>query len=288
MTDYLAQVQAGIDYVEARLDRRIALADVARAGGMSQWHFQRIFRSLTGETLKTYIRARRLSTAQEQLRTTDLRILDIALEAGFASQEAFARAFKQAFGSTPRVFRREGCGGRFPKKLQIDEAYLRHLQANVSLAPTIGRQPARWVVGLGTRFYGVDSDKNNLGATLPALWGAFLPRLGEVRGGRAGVCFGVVIPTATDRLDYVAGIEVPGPGAAPPGMVAVRVPEATWASFTHAGPAQQVDRTVSYAYGTWLPRSGRRHTGGPDLEVYGASYHPTSPDSRLDYAVPVG
>lgn len=44
---------------------------------------------------------------------------------------------------------------------------------------------------------------------------------------------------------------------------------------------------VSYVYSTWLAQSGRRHTYGPDLEIYGAEYHPTSEDSVFHYAVPV-
>lgn len=287
MSFYLDRIQDGVDYVESRLDRPVRLADVARAAGMSQWHFQRLFRSMTGETLGTYIRARRLSGALERLRATDDRILDVALAAGFGSQEAFARAFKRAYGTTPRRFRAEGSGGRFLRKLELDAAYLRHLQRGVSLQPAEVHAPRRLLVGLATQFYGIDSDKNNLGEKLPALWGALLPRLAEIPHRQGGVCYGVIVPTATDRLDYFAAIEVGASGPVPPGMVTVEVPEATWARFEHLGTAADVDRTVSYAYGTWLPQSGHRHTGGPDLEVYGDAYHPTRADSRFHYCLPV-
>jgi AraC-like DNA-binding protein len=102
---YLERVQRAVDYVETKLDEDVALSDVAKAAGVSQWHFQRMFKALTGETLKTYIRSRRLAASLERLLTTDLRVLDIALTAGFESQEAFARAFKQAFGLTPQQYR---------------------------------------------------------------------------------------------------------------------------------------------------------------------------------------
>ncbi len=77
------------------------LANVAAEVGLSQWHFQRIFKALTGDTLKAYIRSRRLSMALDRLLTTKLRVLDVAVLGGFESQEAFGRAFKQAFGLTP-------------------------------------------------------------------------------------------------------------------------------------------------------------------------------------------
>jgi AraC family transcriptional regulator len=102
---YLERIQCGVDYIETRLDEDVALSDVAEEAGISQWHFQRIFRALTGETLKTYIRSRRLAVSLERLLDTNLRVLDIAIMAGFESQEAFARAFKKAFGLTPQKYR---------------------------------------------------------------------------------------------------------------------------------------------------------------------------------------
>jgi AraC family transcriptional regulator len=103
--DYLAQVQRGIDYIEANLAHDIQAADVARHAGISHWHFQRIFKALTNETLKTYIRSRRFSQALEQLAATQERVLDIALAAGFETQESFTRAFKKAFSVTPARLR---------------------------------------------------------------------------------------------------------------------------------------------------------------------------------------
>ena len=99
--NYLDEVQCGIDYIEANLDAEIELAEVARRAGISQWHFQRIFKALTNETLKTYIRSRRLANALDKLAGTKERVLEIALASGFETQESFTRAFKLAFGVTP-------------------------------------------------------------------------------------------------------------------------------------------------------------------------------------------
>lgn len=286
---YLGRIQRGVDFIEDHLDEDVALAAVARAAGLSQWHFQRIFKSLTGETLKGYIRARRLAGSLDRLLATDLRVADIAVLAGFESQEAFARAFKQAFGLTPMAYRKLGNGHAFLKKLALDEAMLHHVHANVSHEPELVRQPELTLVGLRTQFYGVDSDKDNLGAKLPSLWGAFLPRRFDVAGARAGACYGVVREERddSDQLEYFAAVAVPSLGRVPDGMTAIQIPAATYARFEHRGAAPTVDRTVSYAYATWLLRSGRRHTGGPDLEIYDARYHPTDASSVLIYSIPV-
>lgn len=287
--DYLAQVQAGVDYIEARLDEDIALADVARAAGISRWHFQRIFKALTNETLKTYIRSRRLANSLDKLLRSDERIIDIAMCAGYESQESFARAFKKAFGMTPTDYRKLGDKSLFLRKVQFDAAYLRHINTNISLEPEIVDQAAMRLIGLRTRFYSVDSEKNNIGDELPRLWESFLARLADVPEAVPGVCYGIVQQSdeSSELLEYHAGIEVSRAVDIPPGMVAVDIPAATYARFTHRGNPRDIDRTVNYIYSTWLSQSGRRHTYAADIEYYGAGYTMGSDDSVMHYAIPI-
>lgn len=173
MSYYLERIQHGVDYIEARLDEDLELHRIAKEAGLSQWHFQRIFKSLTGETLKTYVRSRRFAKSLELLLSTKLRVLDIAVRSGFESQEAFARAFKKAFGMTPQQYRKLGNKHLVVKKPQFNADYLRHIHHNVSLEPELYSQPQMTLVGLRTQFFGVDSEKNNIGARLPPLWAAF-------------------------------------------------------------------------------------------------------------------
>lgn len=289
MSYYLERIQRGVDYIETKLDEDVALAAVAKVAGVSQWHFQRIFKALTGETLKTYIRARRLAASLERLLGTDLRVLDIAVLAGFESQEAYARAFKQAFGLTPQKYRSLRDKSLFLKKPRFDEQYLQQLSRNDALTPKIYEQPPLLLVGLRTFFYSVDSEKNNIGDHLPQLWAAFLARLAEIENRVSGVCYGVVRQERadSDRLEYHAAIAVTEITSLPEGFVSVTVPAGTYARFEHRGAAPRIDHTVSYAYATWLAQSSYRHSYAPDLEIYGAAYHPTSDDSVFHYAIPI-
>jgi AraC family transcriptional regulator len=287
--DYLTQVQRGIDYIEANLELDLDPAEVARRAGISHWHFQRIFRALTNETLKTYIRSRRLANSLDRLAATDTRIIDIALAAGFESQESFTRAFKKAFAVTPADYRRRRSQFPFLRKVRFDAEYLRHIHRNLSLEPEVYTQRELLLVGMTTRFYSVDSEKNNIGEKLPALWQAFLARLGEVSSTVPGTCYGVVqqTPAKTDELEYCAAIEVMHVDAVPPGMVTLRLPTARYARFAHQGAVANIDRTVNYIYSSWLARSGMRHTYAADVEIYGPHYHPTAEQSLIHYAIPV-
>ena len=286
---YLQQIQRGVDFIEARLDQDIELRGVSKAAGISHAHFQRIFKALTGETLGTYVRARRMAQSLHLLLTTDCRVLDIAIGAGFESQEAFARAFKRAFGMTPSAYRALGHGNLFLEKLRLDEAYLEHVSTSVSHEPTIEQRPAAQTLGMRTVFYGRESEKNNLADKLPPLWAGFLARTHELRGEVPLPYYGVIRPDLEDpeRLEYFASAEVRPAHAPPPNMVALELPAGRYAVFEHRGPTETLDTTVDYIYGSWLPRAGHRHTWGADLELYGAGWSTDGTKSVMHYAVPL-
>ena len=283
---YLRRVQRGIDYIEANLDGELDPTEVARHAGVSRWHFQRMFKALTNDTLAGYVRARRFDSAARRLADSEDRIIEIALASGFTSQEAFTRAFKQAFGVTPAEFRHRPHA--VPPRLRIDEDYLRQLVHNAMPEPELHAQPELRLVGMMTRFYGVDSEKNNLGAKLPALWSAFLPRLDAIEGRVPGTGYGVVQPVEDDEeLRYYAAAEVCETAPVPEGMTEIKLSPAVYARFAHRGAATRIDHTVNYIYSTWLARSGMRRADASDLELYGPGYDPTSHDSVIHYAIPV-
>jgi AraC family transcriptional regulator len=287
--NYLGQIQRGVDYIEGHLEQPIAISAVARESGMSQWHFQRMFKGLTGDTVKDYIRARRLARALDLLLNTDRRIIDIAVEADFDSQESFTRAFKAAFDETPARYRKAGKRRPFPPKARFDQDYLAHINQGVGTEPDIYTQAQMQLVGMRTSFFGADSEKNNIAERLPPLWQQFLARLSEIEHTVGGTCYGVVrqLRANSDELEYFCAIEVSELASIPAGMLALTNPAATYARFAHRGAVKLIDGTVNYIYSTWLPRSGREHSYAADLEFYGAAYSPTSEQSLMHYAIPL-
>lgn len=284
--NYLAQVQRGIDYVETHLEDDLRTKDVARHAGISHWHFQRLFRALTSETLKGYIRGRRFARALEKLSGTNERVLDIALGAGFETQESFTRAFKDAFGVPPAQYRKSPHLVPIVPKVRIDRDYLLHVHRDIAREPVIVNQKALTCLGMRTQFFGPESEKNNMAAKLPVLWDAFLPRMIEVPM-VGNTAYGIVEQTRSDELNYWAAVPIQGARTAARGFSRVDVPKARYAQFTHRGSVDTLDRTVSYIYSAWLIQSGFRHTYGPDLEMYGPEYVPNSPESVMHYAIPV-
>ncbi|MBE5802492.1 MAG: helix-turn-helix transcriptional regulator [Clostridiales bacterium] len=88
-------------------DEALTLSLLAGRFGYSEYHFSRKFKEISGMQLRDYLRYRKLAFALKQLRDTDDGILEIAMDHGFSSHEAFSRAFREAYGITPSEYRRK-------------------------------------------------------------------------------------------------------------------------------------------------------------------------------------
>ncbi|MFK8257973.1 superoxide response transcriptional regulator SoxS [Erwinia sp. AnSW2-5] len=93
------------DWIDNNLEKTLSIDEVAAKSGYSKWHLQRMFRSVTKQTLGGYIRERRLTLAAEALRLTQRPVFDIAMQYGYDSQQTFSRVFRRQFSQTPTAYR---------------------------------------------------------------------------------------------------------------------------------------------------------------------------------------
>ncbi|WP_162162934.1 helix-turn-helix domain-containing protein [Gorillibacterium massiliense] len=94
-----------LDYIEEHLTEAIDFDEIAKLACCSNYNFQRVFSFCMEIPLAEYIRNRRMSAAADEIRTSDIRILDLAVKYGYDSQEAFSRAFMKFHGATPKQAR---------------------------------------------------------------------------------------------------------------------------------------------------------------------------------------
>ncbi|MDB6043924.1 MAG: Transcriptional regulator, AraC family [Gammaproteobacteria bacterium] len=99
------RLKRAIDYVEARLDEPVSLADVAASAGLTRMHFAAQFRAATGLRPHEYLLRRRIERAQEMLVRTGMSLVDVALSVGFQTQSHFTSVFKRYAGQPPRAWR---------------------------------------------------------------------------------------------------------------------------------------------------------------------------------------
>lgn len=107
MYEWNEAIQKMIYWLEDKLPDNPSLLDMSKQIGYSPYYCSTKFHEIVGMTIKSYIAGRRLAKATLEIRDSKERILDIAIKNGYSSQEALTRAFVNAYGCTPAVYRRK-------------------------------------------------------------------------------------------------------------------------------------------------------------------------------------
>jgi AraC family transcriptional regulator len=101
------QLQLVLAYIEAHLSESLHLSALAQINDMSESHFSRSFKKATGIAPHQHVLNRRVEKAKQLLQQSQLNILEIALECGFAHSGHLSRHFKRIVGITPKQFRHQ-------------------------------------------------------------------------------------------------------------------------------------------------------------------------------------
>src|SRR5919106_6720335 len=89
---YIQRIHAVIGHVRENLNEDLSLDTLSRVAGFSPFHFHRLFKSITGETINEMVMRLRLERAAVLLRATPkLSITDAAFACGFKSVAVFSR-----------------------------------------------------------------------------------------------------------------------------------------------------------------------------------------------------
>lgn len=109
MIEWYKNIQMIVDEVDECIkkqdDEALTLTHLAEKLGYSEFYVSRKFREISGMQFRDYLRYRRLAFALKKVRDTDEGLLDIAVQYGFSSHEAFTHAFKEAYGISPSEYR---------------------------------------------------------------------------------------------------------------------------------------------------------------------------------------
>lgn len=265
---HVKRIEAVLDHIEHHLSEDLSLEALAEHAAISPFHFHRLFLAWTGETLNRFVRRRRLESAAGRLRHCPAeKITVISLNCGFASPEAFARAFREHFGMTPSQWRTGGWSrwrpaeaerwGPLPCRIDVK----RHEEAE----------------------YVFMRARGDYAATSAELWDRFLPLVRGMGLSEQPLLFiGLDDPAITDpslcRMD--ACVQLPT-GWADPGL---RLPRhrfpARWVATLHYdGPADSIGRGWHTLLNDWLPNAPFDMGEGHFFQRHDPREGP--PDSRI-------
>lgn len=287
--DYLKYFEKAVMYIENNLHENITVNDVAKETGYSYYHLTRLFKSMFGESVGSYIKKRRLVSSTKELLYSDKKVIDIAIGSGFESSEAFSRAFKSIYKVSPIEYRKNRIDVFVGKKKKLELDFMRHLVGNITIKPVIKEIEKIKVIGIKDK---VILENNSL----PDLWEKFrkvhhiVPN--TLPSKRVfGICEAISeIHLVSESMEFneIIGLEVNSYDVIPNSFVSKTIKEGKYAIFTHTGSLDNLDKTYEYIWGTWFLSSKEELDIRDDFEVYDERFlGPSNVNSRIDIYIPI-
>ena len=146
--DWIKAIEEAIAYIEENITGDLTVERIAREVHVSAFYFQKGFSMLCGYTVGEYIRKRRLSLAGNELVSSNVKIVDLAVKYGYDSADSFTRAFTRFHESTPTEVRRNSAALRSFAPLHIKLS----LEGGTVMEYRIEEKPAFKVKGISKMF----------------------------------------------------------------------------------------------------------------------------------------
>ncbi|TMW70618.1 AraC family transcriptional regulator [Alteribacter natronophilus] len=261
----LERLNDALSFIEENLEESIDYKEVARIACCSEFHFKRMFSFLAGITLSEYIRKRRLTQAAFDLRAGNAKVLDIALKYGYASPDAFARAFQNLHGMTPSVARKSGLSLKAYPRMTFQLT----VKGAGELNYRIEEKEAFRVAGVMKRitliYSGTNSDISEMLQKTPQETFERIKKLSDLEpSGIIHVCTNFSEGREDNgELDYYIAAATSKP--CPEDFDDLEVEAATWAVFEVSGDWEKVQEAWGRIYAEWFPSSGFELNKGPEI-----------------------
>lgn len=273
-------------HVQTHLEGGLSVGGLAGVAKLSPFHFEREFKRLVGEPVKSHITRLRLERAAFRLLLHEDKVLSIALSNGFNNHETFSRAFRRRFGVSPRDYRARGV---IPREVgdagvrRADEVPSPDAKFSISRTAlcTLAPVPVAYIWQTGP--YEAVSDD---------IWERLTAWARRNRLGPNFVFFGIGWDapgvTPTDRLRFDACIRVSQPFK-PNGEVGFQtLPSGLHALTTHVGPFSTLPVAYRQVFQQVLALKKVEPLGVPCIEQYHTDRIIVgAPTNRTDIYIPV-
>ncbi len=298
--NYFQRLQNSIDFIEDRLTEDITLTEVANESNCSLYHFHRLFKILVGNSVKEYIRKRRLTLAAKQLVETRKSVIDIAFDYRYGAPESFTRAFKKMYGLSPLQYRKWGVFMPLNEKADLIKIHLEEQKREIKMKPVIKERDEFIVVGIE-----LNTQHGSCQQDIPNFWNIFskkeslnklknLKKPDEIFGICYGSCngrcsdseFSLDPKISEDGFGYVICSEVKNLDDVPEGFVSKTIPKGKYAVFTVKGGFSEIQKGVESIYKNWLSNTCYELAEAPNFEKYNEAWSGKE-DSEMEIWIPI-
>jgi AraC family transcriptional regulator len=118
-TDYKNRINRVFEFIDENLESNLTLETVSKIAFFSPFHFHRVFKFVTGETLNEYVTRRRIEKSASDLLHKNITATEIAHKYGFSDNSSYSRTFKKYFGVSPTEFKNQN-PNKFSKIRQLE------------------------------------------------------------------------------------------------------------------------------------------------------------------------
>ncbi|MCP4114606.1 MAG: helix-turn-helix domain-containing protein [Desulfobacteraceae bacterium] len=280
-------VNQGVDFIFDHLFEKIRVEEIADHCCFSRHYFNRLFKSVTGESIYGFVRRLRLERAAfELIKFPHLSITDVAAEQGYSSSN-FSVLFKGHYGLSPSRFRSDPGLSLDPEARPVLER-IRDLQQNrpETLLSQMDRQISIQTIPdfrlVYQRFKGNYQD-------LPRAWATFCEEMEHFSFGSPiefyGISYDDPLIVGSHRCLYDLCTRITGSARAW-GKNHRKIKGGTYLCYRFDGRADELKRLYNDLFAVWIPHRGHIIAPGPCFERY---YPATGPGGRLlmDLCIPV-
>lgn len=267
--NYYECVQEIIDKLESSLKEKVEIEALIQNIFYSKTHFYRIFNAMVGVSVAEYIRKRRLSCAVNEICMTNRRILDIALDYGFASQEVFTRACQREYELTPGKLRHHLEGIVLYPKIKVRDEIEKRKDLLKDYRTEI-------VVSSGYTLYGFDVAVRPGSNSIKQLWAEFMEHRDRIITSNPNLVIGVCefAPNATeeDEFRYFCGTQGKEKDSLvikeKDSFIEKRITAGKYVKLYYEPEKRSLKETYKLFYGTWLPISEYQLEPKDTIEIY--------------------
>lgn len=284
----LISITRVVDYIEAHLEDKLDLESIARDAGYSKYHLHRMFTSVVGFTIHSYVQRRRLTEAARLLAFTNQSTIEIALYAGYETQRSFSTAFRTLFKCSPQAFRKKRDFFPFQLKFAVDGKKqlrgdmimdIKTIENGKILLIGYKANTRKGFAVIGKCWRDIHSNKRKINNRIDE---KYLIGLND---------YSVEFSYKNEQpaFDYYAAAEVSAFSEIPKGMEIKELPPGKYVVFSFTGKNQDsLQPVVDYIYKEWLPQSTCQlnENAKYDFAKYGEIADKDG-NSNIEYWVPI-